>query len=361
MAVQHSPHQVAGRYHEAIETIANLAPAAADVRALADHASMISAPLDDEAWLELARKLAEESPLQRGDVRQLLVDVSILARDDFKTGIQRVVRSQLLALLNNPPAGFRVEPVWLGNTDGRWHYQYARRYTLQLLGLPEGVLDDDPVEIAEGDVFYMPDFWTDGVIHATEAGLYAEWRAKGVETSFMVYDVLPLTRPEFFPDRFSEMHGQWLSALADSGDRLICISQAVADETRQWLEANRPETLEHLDITALHLGADIAASAPTMGLPENASAVLNQLSSRPSFLMVGTVEPRKGHLQTLAAFERLWAAGVDVNLVIVGAEGWKGMPPGPAPHHSDNRRKAPAPSRTRQAALLARGDQRRVS
>ena len=261
--------------------MSNLAPAAADVRALADHASMISAPLDDEAWVELARKLAEENPLQRGDVRQLLVDVSILARDDFKTGIQRVVRSQLLALLNNPPAGFRVEPVWLGDTDGRWHYQYARRYTLQLLGLPEGVLDDDPIEVAEGDVFYMPDFWTDGVIHATEAGLYADWRAKGVETSFMVYDVLPLTRPEFFPDRFSEMHAQWLSAVADSADRLICISQAVADETRQWLEANWPETLEHLDIRALHLGADIAASAPTTGLPENASSVLNKLVFAP--------------------------------------------------------------------------------
>jgi FkbM family methyltransferase len=326
VAVRHSPEQVAGRYHDAIETIAKLAPATADVRALAEHASLVSAPPDDEAWLELAHKLVEESPFQRGGIRQLLVDVSILAREDFKTGIQRVVRSQLLALLNDPPAGFRVEPVWLGDADGRWHYRYARRYTLQLLSLPDGVLDDDPVEVAEGDVFYMPDFWTDGVVHATEAGIYAEWRARGVRTSFMVYDVLPLTRPEFFPDRFSEMHAQWLAAVADSGDRLICISQAVADETRQWLEANRPETLEHLDITALHLGADIAASAPTMGLPDDASNVLSQLSSRPSFLMVGTVEPRKGHLQTLAAFERLWAEGLDVNLAIVGAEGWKGVP-----------------------------------
>jgi FkbM family methyltransferase len=326
VAAGHSPAQVARRYQEAIEAISRMAAPSAAVRALAEHAALVSAPLDDEAWLVLARKLATESPLPRGGIRQLLVDVSILAREDFKTGIQRVVRSQLLALLNDPPTGFRVEPIWLGDADGRWHYRYARRYTLQLLGLPEGVLDDDPVEVAEGDVFYMPDFWTDGVVHATEAGLYAEWRVRGVTTSFMVYDVLPLTRPEFFPDRFSEMHAQWLAAVADSGDRLICISQAVADETRQWLEANRPETLEHLDITALHLGADIAASAPTMGLPENAATVLDQLSSRPSFLMVGTVEPRKGHLQTLAAFERLWAEGADVNLVIVGAEGWKGMP-----------------------------------
>jgi glycosyltransferase involved in cell wall biosynthesis len=44
--------------------------------------------------------------------------------------------------------------------------------------------------------------------------------------------------------------------------------------------------------------------------------------------MVGTIEPRKGHLQALDAFERLWAQGLDVRLVIVGGEGWKGLPDG---------------------------------
>lgn len=327
VAARHSPDQVALRYQGAIETISGRAPATMDVRALAEHASLVAAPPDDETWLELARRLVRENPIQTGHVRQLLVDVSILARADFKTGIQRVVRSQLLALLNNPPVGFRVEPVWFGETDNHWHYRYARRYTLRLLGLPEDVLEDDPVEVAEGDIFYMPDFWTDGVIRAAEAGLYADWRARGVQITFMVYDVLPLTWPQFFPDRFSDIHAQWLLKVADNADRLICISHAVVDETRRWVQANNPQALENLEIVALHLGADIAASAPTMGLPDDAHSVLEQLNLRPSFLMVGTVEPRKGHLQTLAAFEHLWQAGQDVNLVIVGAEGWKSEPP----------------------------------
>ncbi|RDI58535.1 glycosyltransferase involved in cell wall biosynthesis [Microvirga subterranea] len=327
VAGQHSPHQVALRYRDAIETISRRAPATTDVRALAEHASLVAAPPDDERWLEIARKLARENPLQTGGIRQLLVDVSILARADFKTGIQRVVRSQLLALLNNPPVGFRVEPVWFGETNGHWHYRYARRYTLRLLGLPEDVLEDDPVDVADGDVFYMPDFWTDGVIRAAEVGLYADWRARGVRVTFMVYDVLPLTWPQFFPDRFSDIHAQWLLKVADNADRLICISHAVADETSRWLQAKRPEVLEKLEIVALHLGADIAASAPTMGMPADAHSVLEQLNLRPSFLMVGTVEPRKGHLQTLAAFDYLWQAGLDINLVIVGAEGWKSEPP----------------------------------
>ncbi len=43
---------------------------------------------------------------------------------------------------------------------------------------------------------------------------------------------------------------------------------------------------------------------------------------RQSVLMVGTVEPRKGHAQVLDAFEHLWAQGRDVTLVIAGREGW---------------------------------------
>ncbi len=75
-----------------------------------------------------------------------------------------------------------------------------------------------------------------------------------------------------------------------------------------------------------HIGADIEKSAATQGLPDDASQVIAQLSARPSFLMVGTIEPRKGYLQAISAFEQLWKDGLDLNLVIVGKEGWKDVP-----------------------------------
>ena len=40
--------------------------------------------------------------------------------------------------------------------------------------------------------------------------------------------------------------------------------------------------------------------------------------------MVGTLEPRKGY-QALAAFTELWNKGVELNLVIVGREGWQDL------------------------------------
>jgi len=57
-------------------------------------------------------------------------------------------------------------------------------------------------------------------------------------------------------------------------------------------------------------------------LPGDGGETLRRLQERTTFLMVGTVEPRKEHAQTLAAFERLWANGHDANLVIVGKQGW---------------------------------------
>jgi glycosyltransferase involved in cell wall biosynthesis len=46
------------------------------------------------------------------------------------------------------------------------------------------------------------------------------------------------------------------------------------------------------------------------------------MDARPTFLMVGTLEPRKGHAHALTAFEALWADGHALNLVMVGKSGW---------------------------------------
>jgi glycosyltransferase involved in cell wall biosynthesis len=54
--------------------------------------------------------------------------------------------------------------------------------------------------------------------------------------------------------------------------------------------------------------------------------MLQAIHMRPAFLMVSTIEPRKGYEQTLDAFTQLWQEDNNVNLVIVGKEGWKDLP-----------------------------------
>ncbi len=257
---------------------------------------------------------------------QLLVDVSAIVRDDLKTGIQRVVRAQLLQLLRTPNSRYQTRPVYLSDAGGEWHYRYARNYEHELLGIAAAGVQDGVVQVSAGDVYYSPDFFPDGVRHAARAGLYARWRQEGVRLNFLVHDLLPVLRPEFFPPQSAPQFAEWLNTISGVADRLLCISGAVADELAAWLDAHGPRPAPPLAV--LHHGADLDASSPSTGMPADAPALLASLAAAPGFLAVGTIEPRKGHLDALDAFERLWAAGANVQLIVVGNEGWTGLPDG---------------------------------
>lgn len=110
--------------------------------------------------------------------------------------------------------------------------------------------------------------------------------------------------------------------MSEHADGLICISRTTAAEVANWLKEHGGARARPLRIDWFHLGADIESSAPTDGLPQEAEDLLAALSRTVSFLMVGTLEPRKGHAQVLAAFEQLWASGTSATLVIVGKQGW---------------------------------------
>ncbi|HEY0847589.1 MAG TPA: glycosyltransferase [Noviherbaspirillum sp.] len=321
---RHDPARCAEQYAQAIEAAHRKSRTGlpALLQSLADLPTL---PGDEQNLQRLAQAVAR-STTSRPQPRQLLVDVSAIARNDLQTGIERVVRAQLVALLRNPPQGFRVEPVVLSDDGGAWHYSYAREYTQKLLGIASPAIQDTPVDIGATDVFYSPDFFPSGVIEAARAGVYADWRARGVEVNFLVHDILPILRPEFFPEGTDQHHAAWLSTIATHADRLVCISQAVADEVQTWLTQNGHARVQRLKYAVVHHGADIGASVPSSGMPDGAEDVLQRIGAAPSFLMVGTIEPRKGHLQAIAAFEQLWRNGVEANLVIVGKEGWKALP-----------------------------------
>ncbi|WPM86349.1 glycosyltransferase family 1 protein (plasmid) [Apirhabdus apintestini] len=149
-------------------------------------------------------------------------------------------------------------------------------------------------------------------------------RAAGAFACFVVHDILPLRRPEWSIEGIQREFPIWLSCLAEHADRLICVSASVAEDVKAWIAENshwvKPNPL--LTVSNFHLGADLDASVPSTGMPDNAQALLATMAAAPSFIMVGTMEPRKGHVQTLAAFEELWCEGKNYNLFIVGKQGW---------------------------------------
>lgn len=248
--------------------------------------------------------------------RQIFVDISELVHKDARTGIQRVVRSILANLMENPPDGFRIEPVYAISDQG---YRYARQFSWKFTDSPVSNLADTPLSARKGDIFLGLDLQP--YLVPQQADFYDHLKLLGVEVYFVVYDLLPILTPSNFPEGASSAHAQWLNTLSKT-DGAICISRSVADELENWVSAYGPKRTKPFNIGWFHLGADVENSVPTTGFPTDAVAVLSKLQARSTFLMVGTVEPRKRQEQTLAAFEELWTQGEDINLVIVGKQGW---------------------------------------
>jgi glycosyltransferase involved in cell wall biosynthesis len=310
----HAPFLCGSLYQQAIE--AAYRRSSSGLAALSHALGRLEgAPQQEQPCVDLAQAaaLSVRAPLPR---RQLLLDISELVQRDARSGIQRVVRSVLRELLDNPPPGYMVEPVYATHDQG---YRYARKYTLRLLDCPESLYPDEPVEYHAGDLFLGLDLQPHVV--AAQQAFYRQLRRMGVAVHFVVYDLLPVTLPLAFSPGAADHHNEWLGVITE-GDGAACISEAVADELRQWLREHGKPRARPFRVSSFHLGADIGSSAPSTGMPADGAAVLAQLAQRPTFLMVGTLEPRKGHAQALAAFEQLWADGVDANLVIVGKQGW---------------------------------------
>lgn len=242
--------------------------------------------------------------------RQLLVDVTELARENLGAGVQRVVQRILVELLLDPPPGVRIEPVRISDMG---NYVYARGFLSQLLGLAADVVGvDGPVRFRPGDQFLGLDLVRD------RAGLVRDallaMKAGGVSIAFVVFDVLPLQRPDWFPDGMGERFRQWLRLVGECGDKALCISESVCTDLRTALAVESPAS--KISVASFPLGADLDSWLPPVAeLPEPPAGTAR-------FLMVGTVELRKGHAQALAAFEQLWQSGVDCELLIAGSSGW---------------------------------------
>ncbi|MFL9992603.1 glycosyltransferase family 1 protein [Paraburkholderia sediminicola] len=249
--------------------------------------------------------------------RQLLVDVSIIASHDAGTGIQRVVRSLLLQLLAHPPVGFEIRPV---QATRKRPYRYADAY-LHSLTSSAPAHDGDKVSVANGDIFLGLDL-ASRIAPRRQLDLL-RWRTKGVRCAFVVYDLLPALHPHWFTPRARRSFRHWLSTLAVHADTLLCISNSVSSEVQSYMKHRFGLMASDFSIRWFHLGADLPSS---QALKPGTSSLSNDAYSAPdrrTVLMVGTVEPRKGHGQVLDAFELLWAAGANTMLVISGRQGWQ--------------------------------------
>jgi alpha-1,2-rhamnosyltransferase len=151
----------------------------------------------------------------------------------------------------------------------------------------------------------------------------ADWRRHGGKIAFVIYDILPLTNPEFVPPRWFRSFSDWFARVCEHADLLLAISDTVRDQLRELLERRgsaRPQGPPRVE--SFRLGAELDMRWADAGVQPAVRAACAPSSGPRPYLMVGAIEPRKNHHRVLDAFELLWKQGSRARLIVVGRRGF---------------------------------------
>jgi glycosyltransferase involved in cell wall biosynthesis len=250
--------------------------------------------------------------------KQLLVDVSVIAQSDAKTGIQRVVRHHYQELLAAAPKGYQVRAI--AALRQQPYYYLPTNFLSQPINYLTKT-SKELVHVHHGDIFLALDLSAHIIPHRLLDLL--RWKQQGVKFSFIVYDLLPVLKRSWFNKRTTQNFKRWLRAIAILANDVITISHTVKTEFTDWMQQHYKSSLPFISCNNIQLGSDISTSDPMQTQPAQLHQLPKQLTNTPFILMVGTIEPRKGYADVIEAFEQLWAKGEKIQLVIAGKQGWK--------------------------------------
>ncbi|MFX1684467.1 glycosyltransferase family 1 protein [Paraburkholderia sp. A2RI-6] len=320
--VPSSPEIVARHYADAIEQSYSMPGTAVVARSMQADIQAVAVLPDGIPAASRGIVRSFPSPWRGGGHKRFLIDISELARIDSGSGIQRVVRELTRRTLETPPTGWRGDAVRI--RDGRLRHTYTR--PLSLLNLSSLNLPEAPLDVRAGDVLLCADL--NPVIAPAELEELRRLRLNGLRIVLLVYDLLPLRYPQYFDSNLVKLATEnWYGNMLGIADAALCISRFVADDVMAWLDEEPRLRSRPLPIGFAHLGADFRNDFRKEESQGESSpvtlAALDSAQKRPSIIMVGTVEPRKGYPQVVAAFEKLWKANEDLNLIIIGKQGWK--------------------------------------
>lgn len=121
------------------------------------------------------------------------------------------------------------------------------------------------------------------------------------------YDLIPILSPEFVSRDESERFTHYLSMISRA-KKMLCISEQAASEFRGFFQAKE----------------SLGAPTPTVkviDIPVDVQEVTQyplRKNSKLNILAVGTIELRKGQVETLLACKKLWKENIDLKITFVG-------------------------------------------
>lgn len=176
----------------------------------------------------------------------------------------------------------------------------------------------EPVSPQPGDWFLLPDaYWARMQVWPAAGRV----RAAGAKVATVIYDLIPLTHPQFVGGARSRDFLTYLRTAASHSDALVAISQTVCRELGDWLSQRAANIAQPTPrIGSFPLGWQIKAT--TGQIRGEIQQLFDRTQPTTPYLTVATFDPRKNHRYLLDAFERIWTSAPHLQLCLVGRVGW---------------------------------------
>src|SRR5215471_19374432 len=219
-----------------------------------------------------------------------------------------------------PATGVVVFAKWLDRSVRRNLKTYVR-------SIETSANKDVRIYPRAGDVLFTPAYW-----HDVDPDIYRNVRAQGAKIVVLVHDILPIIFDRFYPAPWCYEFKANVTAAFTYADALFCVSEF----TRSVLiEFGTRQKQRVPPVVTAYNGFEPLVEREifeTSEFKENESFLRRKHVDaafggplRP-FIMIGSIEPKKGHIPTIKCFEAIWRAGHPRNLVIIGRRGWEDQP-----------------------------------
>lgn len=250
------------------------------------------------------------------DYRYMYIDVSIFAKNDNKTGIQRVVREVIFQLLHDKEVESKIKFVVA--TKNVAYREVKCQFINDKLVFDIIGKNNKIIEPTKDDILIGLDFCPHLIPH--HLFTLIRWKKEGVKFAWVLYDMLPLYHPEWFADTIQQTYRPWLNTILLVADVVLCISKTVKNQVQVYAQ----ELGLECRLATIHLGYGFRGQRGIEYYDSTGLLIREQLKNKSFVLMVSTLEPRKGYTDIISALNNIWdKQESDVSLVIVGKQGWK--------------------------------------
>lgn len=304
----------------------------------------------------------DRCPASQGTVNRprLFLDCSMTSQSTQRTGVQRVVRN-VVACAPAIARSVGMESRTVVFRDGRWRddpqalhlarkvqegrcaagtasgprrcirswvqtcgqrlsrslYPRTLARLLRRLAIHFSDCGEAGPDFRPGDVLLLLDgSWTLPEIPSCAAA-----RRAGARVGLVVYDLLPLTHPQFMVPKARRRFARWMRRVVPQADFFVAISRTVRDTFRVWVRKEFPERrISPQRVSWFPMGVKLDLAAHEKSVRPELAAVFGDAEK--TYVKVGTLEPRKNHPLVLDAFDIVWQEFPGARLCFLGRRGW---------------------------------------